>query len=492
MGDSLPPVLAGRYRALEPLGAGGMGVVWRARDEMLGREVAIKEVRIAPHLPQVRREEMRERTMREARAAARLGHPAIVTVHDVIDHDGRPWIVMDLVRGRSLDQVIKQEGPLPPERVAAIGLAVLDALALAHQHGIMHRDVKPPNIMISDDGRVLLTDFGIATISGDTTELTGANNLVGSPGYIAPERLRGQVDGPPADLWSLGATLYTAVEGRAPFHRSLPIATLGAVLTQETPHPSRAGHLGPVLLAMLAKEPRQRPGAAELRVALQQVAAGRPATLGSAASSASRRRRRTLMLGAAAVALAVAGTAGAIALAGPGDAPAARPIPSARSDDGFAAAPDPCELLPPGEVRAVVPSADPRPNENRTRCDWGGSPATWLRVTVTHYGPRQGRPSHEVAHAFFESQRAKVEADVGTGPFGEVRPVRKVTGVGKDSFAYDIITLDERAYHKIVFRVRNLLVEVDLSIKASAPTRALRTKAIRVARVISDELHSRN
>ncbi|MFC7644794.1 serine/threonine-protein kinase [Streptosporangium lutulentum] len=236
MADPSLPVLAGRYRALERLGEGGMGVVWQARDELLHREVAIKEVRIDPHLPEAHRVEMRERTLREARAAARLSHPSIVAVHDVIAQDGRPWIVMDLVRGRSLGQAMRADGPLPPRWVAAIGLAVLDALALAHSRGIVHRDVKPANIMLAQDGGVLLTDFGIATLEGEV-QLTSPDALVGSPGYIAPERLRGTGDGPAADLWSLGATLYAAVEGRGPFQRDTPVATLGAVLTQETPFP---------------------------------------------------------------------------------------------------------------------------------------------------------------------------------------------------------------------------------------------------------------
>ncbi|MEV4189571.1 serine/threonine-protein kinase, partial [Streptosporangium canum] len=213
MADQPLPVLAGRYRALGRLGAGGMGVVWRAQDELLHREVAIKEVKLDPSLPEAQRTEMRERTLREARAAARLGHPSIVAVHDVVAQDGRPWIVMDLIRGRSLAQAVRQDGPLPAERAAAIGLAVLDALTLAHSRGIMHRDVKPANIMLAHDGGVLLTDFGIATLEGDV-QLTSPDALVGSPGYMAPERLRGTGDGPAADLWSLGATLYTAVEGQ--------------------------------------------------------------------------------------------------------------------------------------------------------------------------------------------------------------------------------------------------------------------------------------
>nr|BFE86940.1 hypothetical protein GCM10020093_095410 [Planobispora longispora] len=214
-GEALP-VLAGRYRAVERLGAGGMGVVWRARDELLHREVAVKEVNLGPHLPEAQRAEMRERTLREARAAARLSHPSIVAVHDVIAQDGRPWIVMDLVRGHSLEQVIRARGPLPPERVAAIGLAVLDALVLAHSRGILHRDVKPANIMIDRGGGVLLTDFGIATLEGDV-QLTSPDALVGSPatsprsGCAAPATARP----PTCGRWARRSTPPSRARGRS-------------------------------------------------------------------------------------------------------------------------------------------------------------------------------------------------------------------------------------------------------------------------------------
>ncbi|MBB2909848.1 hypothetical protein FHS43_001094 [Streptosporangium becharense] len=417
------PVLARRYRALEQLGAGGMGVVWRARDELLHREVAIKEVRLDPNLPEAQRAETLKRTLREARAAARLAHPSIVAVHDVVDQDDRPWIVMDLVRGRSLDQVIRAGGPLPPRRVASIGLAVLDALTLAHSRGIMHRDVKPANIMLSDDGEVLLTDFGIATLEGDV-QLTSPDALVGSPGYIAPERLRGVGDGPGADLWSLGATLYAAVEGRGPFQRATPVAALGAVLTQEAPFPSRAGELAPVLLAMLARDPGHRPGGPGLRRALHQVARGLPVeplsppaqsretehqeaehreaeprtesrpvpAAGTRAASPAGPRRTGAVAGTAlaVVAAGVAATvllttrgghadpaasAGRVASAGPatsaGPTASTEPAtstgrtgpaaPANPADPGrFATAPDPCSLLTDAQAGAVIPGASPR------------------------------------------------------------------------------------------------------------------------------------
>ncbi|MEV0613739.1 serine/threonine-protein kinase [Nonomuraea sp. NPDC050404] len=267
-------LLAGRYRLLSELGKGGMGTVWRAADELLRQEVAVKEVRFPPDLGEAERAELADRTLREARAAAALrGQPSIVTVHDVVLDDGRPWIVMELVRGRSLDRVVRQDGPLPPRRVAEIGLRMIEALSAAHASGILHRDVKPANVMLTDDGRVLLADFGIATIAGDVA-LTQTGLLSGSPGYIAPERLRGETDGPPADLWSLGATLFTAVEGSPPFARHNEAAVLAAVLMQE-PAPFRlAGPLGPVLAAILDKDPVRRCSPAEATAQLTAVAQG--------------------------------------------------------------------------------------------------------------------------------------------------------------------------------------------------------------------------
>ncbi|GAA2866589.1 hypothetical protein GCM10010517_26110 [Streptosporangium fragile] len=515
------PVLAGRYRALDRLGAGGMGVVWRARDELLHREVAIKEVKLGPNLPEAQRTELRERTLREARAAARLAHPSIVAVHDVVAQEGRPWIVMDLVRGRSLDQMIRSGGPLPPRRVASIGLAVLDALALAHSRGIMHRDVKPANIMLSDDGGVLLTDFGIATLEGDV-QLTSPDALVGSPGYMAPERLRGTGDGPAADLWSLGATLYAAVEGRGPFQRDTPVATLGAVLTQDTPFPSRAQELGPVLLAMLAKDPRRRPGESGLRAALQRLAQGLPAgplspatgpreTPSRAASPApppveprtsppSRPRRTGLIVGSA-LAVAAAGTVAAVLLATP-DGPAA-PVASAKPADvgRFATAPDPCTLLTAPQVAAVAPGASPLPMEARKDsepyCSWdaarGASPTgRTLNVAVGHKAPVPGKSGPDVAHAFFVTERASTAADEGTGLLGSTGPLRDVGRVGAEAFSYDVVTLGERIHTIIRFRVSNLLIEVNLSEKGRRAGPKLRRDALRVARQVAEELNSRD
>ncbi|WP_067827379.1 serine/threonine-protein kinase [Actinomadura kijaniata] len=267
-------VIAGRYRLTEPIGRGGMGVVWRARDETLDREVAVKEVLVPQGIGTDEAGAAHRRVLREARAAARFSHPGVVTVHDVALADGRPWVVMELVDGRSLEEVIRRDGPLPPERAAAIGRQVLAALRAAHGAGVPHRDVKPANILVTGDDRVVLTDFGIAVVAGDT-RLTRTGQLVGSPAYMAPERLRGRPDGPAADLWGLGVTLYAAVEGAPPFRRTDPAAVYGALLTEEPAPPRNAGPLAPVIAGLLVKDPERRmtaPAAADLLAAAERSA----------------------------------------------------------------------------------------------------------------------------------------------------------------------------------------------------------------------------
>ncbi|TDD59280.1 GHKL domain-containing protein, partial [Actinomadura darangshiensis] len=258
------PLLAGRYRLREPLGSGGMGTVWRAHDELLGRDVAVKRIDLPDEASGEERALLCERASREARAAAMIDHPGIVTVHDVVVADALPWIVMELVEGRSLADAVREDGPQEPRRVAAIGLELLAALTAAHGAGLIHRDVKPGNVLLARDGRVVLTDFGIATLDGDPA-LTRTGLLTGSPGYIAPERLRDEPAGPASDLWSLGAALYAAAEGRGPFDRDTPMAALGAALTEEAPYPVRSGGLAPVLLGLLAKDPAKRIGATAAR-----------------------------------------------------------------------------------------------------------------------------------------------------------------------------------------------------------------------------------
>ncbi|WP_327396425.1 serine/threonine-protein kinase [Streptomyces phaeochromogenes] len=264
-------LIAGRYRLLGKLGHGGMGTVWRAKDETVDREVAVKEPRVPDHLPERERANVSERMRREARAAARLDHPAVVNVHDVAVVDGQPWIVMELVRGRSLGDAL-QEGTIGAREAARIGLEVLGALESAHAAGILHRDVKPDNVMLGTGDRVVLTDFGIAQIEGETN-LTDTGGFVGSPEFIAPERVLGQRPGPASDLWSLGVVLYAATEGVSPFRRTNTPATLQSVLNATPAAPNAAtGPLADAINGLLDKDPARRPDAARVRALLEQAA----------------------------------------------------------------------------------------------------------------------------------------------------------------------------------------------------------------------------
>ena len=271
--------LAGRYRVVRQLGRGGMGVVWRAVDEVLGREVAVKELRTYNDSSGQELADLHVRMQREARAAARVRHPGVVAVHDVADHEGRPIIVMELIDGPSLADVLTERGALEPQEAARIGAAVLEALAAAHDVGVLHRDVKPGNILLDSGGRVVLTDFGIAAMDdpgdGSTTHLTRSGEIVGSLDYLAPERAQGRQPGPASDVWALGATLYAAVEGSSPFRRTSTWSTLTAIVVEPLPEARRAGALGPVLEQLMHKDPAQRPDARAAARLLLDVAEGR-------------------------------------------------------------------------------------------------------------------------------------------------------------------------------------------------------------------------
>jgi serine/threonine protein kinase len=252
-------VVGGRYRLVAELGVGGFGRVWQARDEALDVDVAIKELWLLPGMSQAEQAERLARATREARNAARLRkHENIVAIHDIVVEDSLPWIVMDLIDGRSLDEHIKEHGPLPVDRAAHVAAALLAAVGAAHQEGVVHRDIKPANVMLAANGKVLLTDFGIAVHATDTA-LTATGMVVGSLEYTAPERLRGTDGLPASDLFSVGVTLYQAVEGISPFRRDTPSATLTAVLMDQVPAPRRAGPLTQVITQLLDKEPGARP-----------------------------------------------------------------------------------------------------------------------------------------------------------------------------------------------------------------------------------------
>ncbi len=269
--DDRERLLAGRYRLGGVLGRGGMGTVWRAVDETLGRTVAVKELRFPSNIDEEEKRRLITRTLREAKAIARIRNNSAVTVFDVVEEDDRPWIVMELVEGKSLAEVIREDGLLKPKRAAEVGLAVLDVLRAAHREGILHRDVKPSNVLLeSDTERVVLTDFGIAQVEGDPS-ITSTGMLVGAPSYISPERARGHKPGPAADLWSLGGLLYASVEGVPPYDKGSAIATLTAVMTEPMEEPKNAGPLRDVIYGLLTKDPEKRLDDAGARAMLNAV-----------------------------------------------------------------------------------------------------------------------------------------------------------------------------------------------------------------------------
>ncbi|WP_275101160.1 serine/threonine-protein kinase [Nocardiopsis dassonvillei] len=250
-------LLKGRYQLVSEIARGGVGTVWRATDLVIDREVAVKELRLPADLSRSERESLLQRTTREARVAGRLTHPSLVTVLDVVDEDDRPWIVMELVEASTLEELIQVGGPLPYQRVAEIGLQLIDALKVAHAEGIVHRDVKPDNVMISQAGRVVLTDFGLAAWNGESA-LSASGRIIGSPAYIPPERAKAGPVGPESDLWSLGATLYAAVEGHPPYDRKGYIKILRQEQLDEPAEAASAGPLAPVLAGLLRVEPSER------------------------------------------------------------------------------------------------------------------------------------------------------------------------------------------------------------------------------------------
>jgi serine/threonine protein kinase len=287
--ESRDRLLSGRYRLIDQIGRGGMGTVWWAHDEMEDREVAVKEVHLPPSLGHRERMNLLRRTDREALAAGRLRHPGLIAIYDVVIEDSRPWLIMEYVAARSLEDVFVDDGPISPRRVAEIGVQLLSALRAAHAAGIVHRDVKPSNVLLETSGRVVLTDFGIATYDGATT-LTQTGTFMGSPAYVAPEVARGEPATPASDLWSLGATLYAAVEGRPPYDHETAMATLSALVTSEPDPPMRAGPLRPVLTGLLTKDPARRLTAE--RAAELLAAAARPPAPPQRPPRPPRRRRR--------------------------------------------------------------------------------------------------------------------------------------------------------------------------------------------------------
>ncbi|MEV0115311.1 protein kinase [Streptomyces sp. NPDC050844] len=325
--SDLGRLIANRYRLVERVGRGGMGTVWRAEDEVLGRHVAVKKLHVPPQLHDDEVQRLHERTRREARSAARISHPNIIVVHDVVDDEGLPCIVMEYIPSVTLGDVLKEQGTLPVGEAARIGRIMATALRAAHDAGVLHRDVKPANVLLGHDGRIVLTDFGIAVESG-ASSLTRTGELVGSIHYLAPERLRdgGAEPGPACDLWSLGTILYQAVEGHHPFGRDTPIQTAYAIATDAHEPPCNAGDLTQVIEGLLVKDPDQRMNAHEAERLLGQAAAAGTApltrTTRPAAPVPGRGRRAALWI-VSAVVVAATATGGALLWSRSGTAPPA-------------------------------------------------------------------------------------------------------------------------------------------------------------------------
>jgi eukaryotic-like serine/threonine-protein kinase len=343
-------LIANRYALSAPLGRGGMGVVWRAQDAVLGREVAIKEVVFPATMPEQERGPARARVMREARAAARLNHPAAVTLYDVVQDQGGTFIVMELVSAPTLAELVREQGPLPVERVAEIGAQVAGALEAAHAAGIVHRDVKPGNVMVPEAGTAKLADFGIASLQGDP-QLTSTGLVIGSPAYMAPEQAKGEASGPPADFWALGGTMFYAVEGEPPFDRGTSIATLAAVVNDPPRHPRRAGPLTSLLTALLDKDPTSRPTGPKVRAWLNWL---RVVALPSAPAELLRTQRQ--------------GRARSLAPPSSTSASAATPAPPAVAPSaGLPQRSAPTSAFKPNRAPAQAPRAESAPVKRPTR-----------------------------------------------------------------------------------------------------------------------------
>ncbi|MFI6733340.1 serine/threonine-protein kinase [Nonomuraea sp. NPDC050451] len=352
-------LIAGRYQLVRELGRGGMGVVWEGQDTLLNRQVAIKEVLLPDGLSPGEQERQLLRTAREARTAAKLSHPSVVAIYDVVEEGGRPWIVMELLRHPTVEEVVLTSGALPVREAAELGRQVLSALRSAHEVGILHRDVKPSNILMAEDGRVVLMDFGIATAEGDPS-LTKTGMVTGSPSFLAPERVRAEHAGPPSDLWSLGATLYACMVGRSPFERGDPMSTLNALLSEEPDYRRIPPIMHPILRGLLQKEPEQRVDAAEADRLLQAILTAKPA---SADRDVPERkpgggRGRAVLAAAAAAVLVIAG--GSVAyfkLATPAEgAPRQTAQPAAAT-----------RPLTPAATDTPEPSTTPTPTPSVTR-----------------------------------------------------------------------------------------------------------------------------
>ena len=393
-------MVAGRYRLSAVIGRGGMGVVWQARDELLSRDVAVKEMIWPSALTGQEQRGACRRATREAQVAARLNHRNVVRIFDIVEEDGRPWIVMELLPYRSLLDVIQDEGPVAPAEAAKVGLQILAALRAAHSEGIVHRDVKPANILIGPGNRVVLTDFGIAW-AADSPAVTTAGVLLGSPSYIAPERARGGHSGASGDLWGLGASLYTAVEGHPPFERANVLASITAVVTDELAPATHAGPLWPVLSGLLRKDPDQRLDAAATERMLRDVSAA-PAYVVTPAAPSPRRPQGSL---AAAV-----GSAALVVLAAGGVAVGLGVTRSSQNQPPTSAVVTPPSAAPTHPATASARPTTPASPHTPTRT----SPATTARPYVPHNDDPNPKSNHGHGHSKSSKGQGDNSQDLGS------------------------------------------------------------------------------
>ncbi|MEO3870087.1 protein kinase [Nonomuraea sp. B12E4] len=522
---SQPRLVGGRYQLLTPVGRGGMGVVWRAHDTAIGREVAVKQVHLPPHLSPADHARLRDRTLHEARSAAEVRHPAVVAIHDVVaEGDEGPWIVMELVHGRSLDQVVKSGGPVSPEWAASIGLFVLSALATAHTRGLLHRDVKPGNVLLADDGRIMLSDFGIATRAGGQP----GGGPMGTPGFTAPEALTeepGRPAGPASDLWSLGATIYTAVEGVPPFSRSTAMATHGAVMTEQPRPPQRSGALAPVLMRLLEKEPARRPDMAMLRAALRDIAEGTAAIAPATHSRLWIVPRLPVYASAATVIVAfvaavililTASFTSAVPTAAvaastepshtatkpsgtPSPAGTATPTTSAvvRTPGEFTAIPRPCQLLTREQATQVVGKYTTVGVEPTVDCAWmrvSDDKALTLHLTLFLYERQGDGYETKLAEEHVQGASAMAESQASrTGSGTKHGEVSEISGAGDDAIAWEVwetMSTTKKDTVRAVFRTSNIVGEIRLARNVPEEP-GLRDKAEQAVRYLAANLDAR-
>ncbi|MDX3102036.1 serine/threonine-protein kinase [Nonomuraea angiospora] len=522
-----PRLVGGRYRLLTPIGRGGMGVVWQAHDTAIGREVAIKQVHIPPDLSPDDHARLRARTLHEARAAAHVRHPSVVAIHDVVEDGAEPWIVMELVKGRSLDQIVRSGGPMSPEWAASIGLFVLSALASAHSRGLQHRDVKPANVLLADDGRVMLSDFGIATRAGG--QPGGAP--MGTPGFTAPEALTeepGRAAGPASDLWSLGATIYTAVEGVPPFSRPTALATHGAVMTEPPRPPQRSGPLAPLLMRLLEKDPARRPDTVTLRAALNSITQGTAATVPASRSTSWVLPRLPVYGFAAAVIVAfvmsvtlilatsspsaplstsppaaAAGAESPPATATPTGAatgtasPSSTGTPIVRTPGKFTTIPRPCQLLTRDQATQVVGTYRTTALEPTVVCAWSrvrDDKALTMYLTLYLY-PQQGDGYEtRLAEDHVQGAKAKAESEAGRGGTGtKLGEVFDIPGAGDGAVAWEVQdTTFSTKKHTVysVFRTSNIVGQIRFTRNVTQEP-GLRDKAAQAVKYLAENLDAK-